>query len=189
MLKENNQLLGLSLMKLLRSLTRKHDIENPEILELGAGTGYLSRTLMTMYGGNTTMIDSCEESYKAFKRTITNITDNVHYEMCDIFKYSSKKKYDIVCSFGVIEHFENKDEILKIHKKFCKEDGIIIVIVPMDTILTRLYYNSFPEKNLGYRELLSKKDLTKQIKKSGLEVLNVEVSENYVYDFIAAVCK
>ena len=74
-------------------------------------------------------------------------------------------------------------------KKFCKEDGIIIVIVPMDTILTRLYYNSFPEKNLGYRELLSKKDLTKQIKKSGLEVLNVEVSENYVYDFIAAVCK
>jgi len=115
MLQENNQLLGVELMKLIRKLTKEFNIEEPEIIEFGAGTGYLSRTLMSMYGGKTTMVDSCEESYKAFKKVSVGFEDKVDYELNDIFKYSSDKRYDIACSFGVIEHFIDKDEILRVH--------------------------------------------------------------------------
>lgn len=49
-------------------------------------------------------------------------------------------QYDLVCSHGLIEHFENFSEIVRIHFKFVKSGGIVFITLPN--------YAVFPLKNL-----------------------------------------
>ena len=50
----------------------------------------------------------------------------------DIFESdcTNGKKYDIIFSYGVIEHFDNADEVVKIFTSYLNPGGIIISLVP-----------------------------------------------------------
>jgi 2-polyprenyl-3-methyl-5-hydroxy-6-metoxy-1,4-benzoquinol methylase len=50
----------------------------------------------------------------------------------DIFEVdcTSGKKYDVVFSYGVIEHFENPEDIIGIFSSFLNPGGIMITLVP-----------------------------------------------------------
>lgn len=52
------------------------------------------------------------------------------FQQADIFKFSTEKKYDLVCSFGFIEHFPNWDEVLKIHAELVAPGGLLVVETP-----------------------------------------------------------
>ena len=57
----------------------------------------------------------------------------VEYEkiVCtDLLEWKSIEKYDVVVSFGVIEHFVSSGEILKIFAKHLNEGGLVITVVP-----------------------------------------------------------
>lgn len=56
----------------------------------------------------------------------------------DFLNFSSKRQYDIVCSFGFIEHFKNWKEVLINHIKLTKDRGYIIIDVP--NLKSPLYY-------------------------------------------------
>jgi SAM-dependent methyltransferase len=60
---------------------------------------------------------------------------NIRYDeiICkDIFEpnCTDGKKYDIVFSYGVIEHFNNTEEIIRIFKSIVNPNGILITLVP-----------------------------------------------------------
>jgi len=190
-LKEDEELISLSMGGVLRNLLRDLKMDKPDILELGAGTGFLSRILLTMYGGKSVLVDKCNASYNAFldmKSKFNTDGRDITYIVDDIFNFSTEQRFDIVCSFGVVEHFPDKKEIVEVHKKFLTENGVMIIIIPMDSKLTRMYYETFPEKNLGYRELLSKKEIIAQLKEIGVKPIKVEISSGYVYDYLAVLC-
>ncbi len=48
----------------------------------------------------------------------------------DFFKFEPGKTYDIVCSFGFIEHFVNYDEVLRRHLSFISPGGMLILTTP-----------------------------------------------------------
>jgi 2-polyprenyl-3-methyl-5-hydroxy-6-metoxy-1,4-benzoquinol methylase len=48
----------------------------------------------------------------------------------DFLKLKSEKKYDLVCSFGFIEHFTNWDEIFEKHIELVNEEGYIVIETP-----------------------------------------------------------
>ncbi len=50
----------------------------------------------------------------------------------DIFNIDISKiqKYDVVFSSGFVEHFTNFDEIIRLHTKLVKKDGIIFITAP-----------------------------------------------------------
>lgn len=48
----------------------------------------------------------------------------------DLFALDERKKYDIVCSFGLIEHFTNWEEVLVRHTKHVKPGGLLVVSTP-----------------------------------------------------------
>jgi 2-polyprenyl-3-methyl-5-hydroxy-6-metoxy-1,4-benzoquinol methylase len=98
------------------------------------------------------------------------------------------KNFDIVCSFGLIEHFVDKQAVLDVHKNFAAPNGIIIILVPMNTPLSRTFLEVHPELNLGYRELLSEKEFKDILIHGGFEIIRTAVSQYYSYDFIGAVC-
>jgi len=175
--------------KMLLNIFSNISIVNPNILELGAGIGFLSRFLLNYIGGNSLLVDNCDGAYKRFLDIGTSLNRNLKYHQEDIFNLKLEQKYDIICSFGLIEHFSDKRKILDAHKKYLTDKGYILLLVPLDTILSRVYWIIHPEKNFGYRELLTTDEVKQIVKENGLKLIKYSVSNNYSYDFIAVLCQ
>ena len=48
----------------------------------------------------------------------------------DIWTHDFKRQFDVVASFGLIEHFENWQELLHRHAQLVKPNGWLVVMVP-----------------------------------------------------------
>lgn len=48
----------------------------------------------------------------------------------DVFKFEPGRKYDVVCSFGLIEHFSNWEELILRHASFVAPGGYMIITTP-----------------------------------------------------------
>jgi SAM-dependent methyltransferase len=188
-LTEDKFRLTLSICKMMRSLFEGIDVDNPRVLELGAATGFLTRWLISQYGGSGVLVDRSEGAYKAFLSMDDDFRKAVTYVKGDIFEIELERTFDLVCSFGLIEHFKKKKRVIDIHKKFVNPNGYILIIIPLDTLLTRLFFEVYVELNFGYRELLNKKEFEEVLTGEDLEISKIAVSEGYSYDFAGAVCK
>jgi len=52
------------------------------------------------------------------------------FEQVDFLKFNPTKKFDIVCSFGFIEHFKNWEEIFIKHLALVNNNGLVIIETP-----------------------------------------------------------
>ena len=188
-LKEDKFLMTFVLSKLMRCLLEGIRLKNPKILELGAATGFLTRWLISRHGGKGVLVDKSNASLKAYNEMKDSIKKHITYITKDLFTLSLDEKFDLVCSFGLIEHFVDKESILDAHKRFVASNGIIVILVPLDSPLTRAFLEVHPELNLGYRELLSEKELKRILKQNGLEILKIQKSWGYAYDFVGGICR
>lgn len=102
--------------------------ENPEILDVGAGTGLLSASLMERYPeASFTLIDISEKMLEMAKdRFRGNL--KVKYIAADYSKYDFGEKYDMVVSALSIHHLEDKEKKGLYNKIYSilKENGIFI---------------------------------------------------------------
>ncbi|MDH5720418.1 MAG: class I SAM-dependent methyltransferase [Spirochaetia bacterium] len=48
----------------------------------------------------------------------------------DFLQFHSKKKYDLVCSFGFVEHFKDFPFIIKKHIDIVNPNGIVLIVIP-----------------------------------------------------------
>lgn len=58
---------------------------------------------------------------------------NIRYDqiICtDVFKWRSEKKFDIIFTYGVLEHFEKPQALIDICYKHLNDNGVIITLVP-----------------------------------------------------------
>ncbi len=83
-----------------------------------------------------------------------------------------KKKYDIVFSDGLIEHFLDSSLVVENHTRFLDSQGLLIMGVP--NIKKSWFYNFWAKKDSvayqGYRHV-SRKELRKYALDNGLEIL------------------
>lgn len=79
---------------------------------------------------------------------------------CDFNKYESSEQFDIVCSFGFIEHFKNYNEILEKHIALVKPGGYLIISCPNFTHIQYKLHYLLDRKNLSIHEI-SAMDLKK----------------------------
>jgi tRNA (cmo5U34)-methyltransferase len=104
------------------------DKENPDILDVGAGTGLLSAFLMERHpDASFTLIDISEKMLDMAKDRFRN-NSNVKYIAADYSKYDFTEKYDMVVSALSIHHLEDeeKKELYKKSYSILKENGIFI---------------------------------------------------------------
>jgi SAM-dependent methyltransferase len=189
-LKEDFNRMGFVFSRLMRGLLKGLDLPaNPRILELGAATGYLSRWLLTRFGGTAVLVDNGETSYNAFHAMPHNLEDHIVYRREDLFELDLEPRFNLVGSFGLIEHFSDKKEVLKVHTRFLAPGGYVIILVPADTTLTRVFLEAYPELNQGYRELLSQSEFRQLLVDHHLKPIRVLSGNGYVYDFCAALCR
>lgn len=104
------------------------EIENPNILDIGAGTGLLSAFLIKRYPkASFTLIDISEKMMDVAKDRFSGYT-NVKYIIGDYTKYDFSEKYDIVASALSIHHLEDetkKELYEKSYSMLCK-NGVFI---------------------------------------------------------------
>jgi 2-polyprenyl-3-methyl-5-hydroxy-6-metoxy-1,4-benzoquinol methylase len=66
----------------------------------------------------------------------------------DVREYGTDMRFDVVASFGLVEHFENPTEILFHHDRLVKRHGLVIVVMPNFRYVQWLYHFLFDRNDL-----------------------------------------
>jgi SAM-dependent methyltransferase len=121
----------LEFSKLLEEPLKKINLDNMNILELGCGGSPFFYYLQKKFKKSEIWgMDRSIDALHLLKNNIHDITSS-HIICGDLFNSPLKsKKFDIVCSFGFIEHFHNPKKALEIHADFLKPGGLLICLIP-----------------------------------------------------------
>lgn len=92
----------------------------------------------------------------------------------DFFETSLEKKYDVVASFGFIEHFKNFEEVILLHAALVKETGYLIITTPnFRGFIQYMLHKTFDKSNLAVHNLESMrpKKWAKILSDNGFEII------------------
>lgn len=148
-----------------------------DVMELGCGTGKNSFKINKKYKCKTTLVDNCKFIIEKSKELFKNNGVKAKFILEDIFNLKLKKRYNLVFSEGLIEHFSGKErgKIFKIHKNFIKKNGYVLILVPHSSKLYWLVRNILKRIRLwDYAEFpFTKKELLDFCKKNNLEPVKI----------------
>jgi|TARA_B100001971_G_scaffold205620_1_gene223340 2-polyprenyl-3-methyl-5-hydroxy-6-metoxy-1,4-benzoquinol methylase len=125
-------------------LTNCVSFKDKTILEFGSGLGRLSYLALMDKAKEVTLVDSSSKAILLSNELFKTEKKNSYYIIhSDIYKFDSKKKYDIVFSSGLIEHFfrSERSYIIRKHIKSAKFDCIFVH--PTDNFYNTII-NRFP---------------------------------------------
>ncbi|QKJ31551.1 class I SAM-dependent methyltransferase [Mucilaginibacter mali] len=101
-------------------------------IELGGFPGYYSTYLKKYQKLDTTLFD-----YYIDEDIINRLLErnglkpgDIHIIESDLFNYKVEQPYDMVCSFGLIEHFSDTKDIISRHLQFLKPGGVLFITLP-----------------------------------------------------------
>jgi SAM-dependent methyltransferase len=84
----------------------------------------------------------------------------------------TEQKFDLVCSFGLIEHFTPIEPILDIHLRLVSDGGILVITVPnFAGTLQRLFHTACDRQNLSEHNLAAMSPQRWFSSRQALEVL------------------
>lgn len=108
---------------------------NLSFIEVGAAPGRNLIIMHNKFGYNPFGVEYTEIGYEQIKKMLleNNLpTDNAIH--ADFFDQSFSQKYtdcfDIVASFGFLEHFDNPKEVVEKHLNILKSGGHLFIIIP-----------------------------------------------------------
>lgn len=112
-----------------------------DFLELGCGTASLGLKLAEEVNSYTGFDIASNILDKARENFISNNIKNFSLEEKDILTLSEEeKKYNLVWSQGLIEHFENTEKLIDIHLRLCEKGGRVVISVPAKYSYHHLWY-------------------------------------------------
>lgn len=132
----------------------------PEILDLGAGTGILTEMIHKQYPKSSiTLIDMSSEMLEKAKKKFSN-KNNFKYIEADYTTYEFPQKYDIIISSLSIHHLTDNEK-QKLYQKIydnLKENGIFVNAdqVRGRTSLTEKLYKQQDEQYLNKQDMPEK---------------------------------
>ena len=132
---------------ILAGLIKQKGIKNA--IELGGFPGYYSIYLKKYQGLDTTLFD-----YYIHEGLIKELLaknglkeGDINIIESDLFTYTPEEKYDLVTSFGLIEHFSDTASIIKTHLQFLKPGGTLFITLPNFTGVNGWVQKSFDKEN------------------------------------------
>lgn len=76
--------------------------------------------------------------------------------VADFFEFSPSHQFDVVCSFGFIEHFEEFEKVILKHSSLVKDNGYILITTPnFKGVIQQLLHRYFDKNNLALHNLKS----------------------------------
>ena len=106
--------------------------DSKESLEIGSFPGAFQPTI-ARNGYKLNGIDFNEGNSKELPNWLKSLNIDIgKFHTYDFFLFIKdfETKYDLVCSFGFIEHFKNYEEVLKLHCNLVKPGGQLVLTTP-----------------------------------------------------------
>jgi ubiquinone/menaquinone biosynthesis C-methylase UbiE len=157
--------------RIIEHLRAVLDVTGKRVLEVGAGTGRDSETLAGL-GAEAWTLDYSEESL----RLMAGHLDQPVTIVCgDAFSIpAAPETFDVVFHQGLLEHFENPEEILAENHRVLKTGGYVLADVPQ-----RFHYYTLAKHVLmffdkwfaGWETEFSPRDLESMVENAGFEIV------------------
>ena len=164
-------------------IAKRLKIKKPSILDVGAGFGtFCVEAKKSKFFSQVTAIEPSENGYK------NCIKNDINAYCSTIEEINIKKKFDIVCSFEVIEHLFSVKNYFKKLKKLIKPNGILIVTCPngngFDVRFLLKESNTIDHEHLNYFNPESMKIVLEKVNLKLIEIstpgeLDVDIVNNF----------
>ena len=92
----------------------------------------------------------------------------------DFFSFKSEVKYDLICSFGFIEHFINYNDVIQMHINLCKDEGYLMITTPnFRGLMQKFLHRWLDNENLKQHHLpaMNVSEWKEQLEKAGFEII------------------
>ncbi|MFD2148211.1 class I SAM-dependent methyltransferase [Mucilaginibacter antarcticus] len=149
-------------------------------IELGGFPGYYAVYLKKYENMDTTLFDYFIHRDLINQLLVANgLKDgDINIIEADLFTYQPEKQYDVVTSFGLIEHFKDTKAIIETHLPFLNEDGVLFITLPNFKSINGWVQRKFDIENYNkhYIECMDPALLARIFKDLGLKQV-----ESYYY--------
>jgi len=156
---------------IMARLIAEKNIKNA--IELGGFPGYYATYLKKYQHLDTTLFDYFIHHDIINQLLIKNglKPEDIHIIEADLFSYKTEKQYDMVTSFGLIEHFSDTRDIIQRHLQFLKPGGVLFITLPnfkgVNGWVQRMFDRSNYDKH--YIESMNTDLLTQYCRELGLK--------------------
>ena len=147
--------------ELIYKYIKKYVDKKSNLIEIGAGTGNVSRYLLKNGFDN---ISVGEMHLNGLKYAKSYGINNCY--QFDILKMPFENEFDCVCMFDVLEHIENDDLALKNIYKSLNKNGKVLITVP-----AHMWLWNRADTVAGHKIRYNKKILSKKIEKTGFKII------------------
>jgi len=147
-----------------------------DLLEVGCGNSIWLSYFQQRFGYRVSGIDysefGCEQTRKILERD--GCTGDIRFGNLYEPPADMIGKFDVVCSFGVIEHFEDTAGVLSAVSRFLKPGGLLITTVPNLHGPTGIVQKFFNRPVYDIHVLMTRESLQGKLEESGLTVKAAE---------------
>lgn len=163
---------------ILAKLIAEKNIKNA--IELGGFPGYYATYLKKYQGLDTTLFD-----YYVHQDLINQLLEknglkpgDINIIEADLFNYQPEKLYDMVLSFGLIEHFNDTKAIIETHLQFLKPGGVLFITLPNFKSVNGWVQRNFDKENYDKHNINS---MDLQLLKDSCKQLGLKDIEGYYH--------
>lgn len=159
--------------KCLRKSVADIKTENSELLEVGCANSIWLPYFAKQFGFNVTGLDYSESGCEYERKVLSKSQVKGDVVCADFFAPPNEliEKFDVLTSFGVVEHFVPTEGCLEAFARFLKHKGRIITVIPnvegINGVLMKVTNRPFYDKHV----CLSDKTLAEAHRKAGFKVI------------------
>lgn len=158
----------------LKEIAKQNQVKTA--IELGGFPGYYAVFLKKYLKLDVTLLDYFVHEPITHQLLKANglVKDDIHIIETDLFNYEPAQQYDLVLSCGLIEHFNDTEDIIRRHISFLKPGGTLFITLPNFKAVNGWFQKNFDKENYDKHNInCMDPQLLKQIvEKEGLKVLN-----------------
>lgn len=149
-------------------------VTNASMIEIGSFPGPHLATFGDL-GYQLNGVDFCLDNEKGLPDWLKKEGYTVgEFSVSDFFKFQPGRQYNVVCSFGFIEHFTNYEEVIAKHASLVNDKGYLVITTPnFRGFIQNQLHKHFDKNNLAIHNIdsMQPEKWAKQLTALGFDVI------------------